>query len=431
MASMFMGCSKFNRDLSAWDVSNVKNMAGMFGNCHQFNQSLNSWDVRNVTTMEYMFDRCENFNQPLNSWNVSNVNNMLAMFYRCTHFNQPLNSWNVSNVTNMLVMFAMCINFNQSLNDWNVSNVTNMLGMFGNCGRFNQPLNNWIIGRDTDTRDMFHNCPITEENKPPALRLRVDPYQIHRESSKINYSKLISFLRDKVEHHTVPSDEDFGKVYLHNTVNSILENINETKKLKEDFEKIMHSRLRSAEYKHFSEKVREAIFYSLEYVQKQPTKFQTMYIKTYIDDCLNAYDGEYGMTCLGGALERFVYSFVPACAVDENNEEYKVLAAIILANPKIMIQEYIHDWYKEHNNAGVHKFPEGTTTDKKKASLKAYLLEKFPKEEKLIDEKIAEMEIAIGFDDDVFMYGGRKIRKRIEKYFSMRKGAKTLKTKSR
>ena len=42
--------SKFNGDLSRWDVLNVNNMNCMF---HQsaFNRDISSWDVSNVTTM--------------------------------------------------------------------------------------------------------------------------------------------------------------------------------------------------------------------------------------------------------------------------------------------------------------------------------------------------------------------------------------------
>jgi hypothetical protein len=59
----------------------------------------------------------------------------------------------------------------------------------------------------------------------------------------------------------------------------------------------------------------------------------------------------------------------------------------------------------------------------RKENLKLYLLEKFPEEEELIDSKIVEFADNIGYDDDNFMYGGRK-RKHVSK---TRKGGKSQK----
>ena len=49
--------SKFNGDLSNWDVSNVKNMNGMFGYSKftSENGDISNWDVSNVKTMTAMF----------------------------------------------------------------------------------------------------------------------------------------------------------------------------------------------------------------------------------------------------------------------------------------------------------------------------------------------------------------------------------------
>jgi surface protein len=65
------GDSKFNGDISKWDVSNVTNMCYMFS-YSQFNGDISKWNVSNVTNMEYMYDNSK-FNGDISNWNISNV----------------------------------------------------------------------------------------------------------------------------------------------------------------------------------------------------------------------------------------------------------------------------------------------------------------------------------------------------------------------
>ena len=83
MNGMFMGCIRFNSDLSKWDVSNVKVMRSMFSGCKNFNSDLSKWDVSNVEDMGFMFSSCDNFNSDLSKWDVSSVEDMRNMFDRC------------------------------------------------------------------------------------------------------------------------------------------------------------------------------------------------------------------------------------------------------------------------------------------------------------------------------------------------------------
>jgi surface protein len=55
--------SKFNGDISNWDVSNVTNMRGMFG-LSKFNCDISSWDVSKVFAMDDMFEECPLQNNP-------------------------------------------------------------------------------------------------------------------------------------------------------------------------------------------------------------------------------------------------------------------------------------------------------------------------------------------------------------------------------
>ena len=164
MNGMFSGAASFNSPLNSWDVSSVTNMGGMFSNAGAFNSPLNSWDVSSVTDMNYMFYNADAFNSPLNSWNVSSVTDMHSMFYNADAFNSPLNSWNVSSVTDMNYMFRDTATFNQSLNSWNVSSVTDMHYMFYNADAFNSPLNTWDVSSVTDMHSMFYNAAIFNQS---------------------------------------------------------------------------------------------------------------------------------------------------------------------------------------------------------------------------------------------------------------------------
>ena len=80
ITNMFF-CSKFNGDISKWDVSNVKNMEDMFF-CSKFNSDISNWDVSNVKNMITMFSHSQ-FNSDISKWDVSNVRDMQGMFDNC------------------------------------------------------------------------------------------------------------------------------------------------------------------------------------------------------------------------------------------------------------------------------------------------------------------------------------------------------------
>ena len=121
--------SKFNGDISNWDVSNVESMIGMFEHSEFTgeNGDISNWDVSNVKNMSYMF-MVSKFNGDISNWDVSNVEYMEYMFTKA-EFNGDISKWNVSNVKNMGIMFGNS-KFNGDISEWNVSNVKNMHYMF-------------------------------------------------------------------------------------------------------------------------------------------------------------------------------------------------------------------------------------------------------------------------------------------------------------
>ena len=88
MRCMF-ACSKFNGNISEWNVSNVKDMSGMFAGSN-FNGDLSGWNVSNVEDMSGMFERCpfDGKNGDISNWKVSKGTNMRWMFADC-----PLPKW--------------------------------------------------------------------------------------------------------------------------------------------------------------------------------------------------------------------------------------------------------------------------------------------------------------------------------------------------
>ena len=192
----------------------------------------------------------------------------------------------------------------------------------------------------------------------------------------------------------------------------------------------MRERLNELNYTQKSDLVRQSILYSLSYVLAQPTAFKKIYVDTFLQDCIHAYDGALlaaTMTCANGALERIIFSLLPACATDEEKEDYKKIIGIITANPQVLIIEYIKDWYKLHKTGTPSAFPNGTTEEQMKNDLRRFLLEKLPGEDELIDQKISEYADNIGYEPDDFTYEGgkrrktRKIRKRTNKVRKIRK----------
>jgi len=60
---MFQNALAFNRDISQWTVSNVRNFDGTFYIAQAFNQDISGWDTSAATDMKNMFQQANAFNQ--------------------------------------------------------------------------------------------------------------------------------------------------------------------------------------------------------------------------------------------------------------------------------------------------------------------------------------------------------------------------------
>jgi hypothetical protein len=284
------------------------------------------------------------------------------------------------------------------------------------------------------------------ENKP-VLRVLVpvNAYQVHQAFAKIDTAKLNSFLKEKSTGIQLPIVRSYSS-YIETTMLQLIDDcdISEEQKttFRADFVAIMTQRIRGLNFENQSSVIKETIINTLEYVKLQSPEFKNMYIESFNKDCVNAHEGENPMSCAGGVLDRIVLSLTPACiAFISNNEasenkieEYQILVGIIDKNPKILIREYIFDWYKIHNIETPGKFPDGTEPGVKRENLKSFLLEKFPQETSLIEEQITTYADFIGYDNADFTYkGGKQIKPKKPKKSKTRKSKtrKTRKTKTR
>lgn len=146
LSKLFYELTKFNCDLSHWDVSAVTDMSWMFYNALSFNGDLTHWNTAFVTDMTHMFWGAKSFQgQGLENWDVGAVTNMNGVFVSAINFNCDLGQWNTSAVTNMAWMFWGATSFQgKGLTQWDVSAVLKMSRMFRKAESFNVDLGRWI-----------------------------------------------------------------------------------------------------------------------------------------------------------------------------------------------------------------------------------------------------------------------------------------------
>jgi len=82
--------SRFNGDISNWDVSQVTDMSYMFAWTTAFNGDISTWNVARVTDMHGMFARAAAFNGDISTWNVARVADTGTMFYSAKSFKRSL-----------------------------------------------------------------------------------------------------------------------------------------------------------------------------------------------------------------------------------------------------------------------------------------------------------------------------------------------------
>ena len=153
MDSMFTGCSLFNQNINAWNITNVTTLYSTFMQCISYNQPVSAWNTINVVNMDRTFFKCTTFNQHLNNWNTANVTGMSGTFQKAAVFDAKLDKWVTDKVTGMDDMFSEATFFNQDISMWDTAALTSAMRMFYRAFYFNQDLSLWCVsGMDNDYR---------------------------------------------------------------------------------------------------------------------------------------------------------------------------------------------------------------------------------------------------------------------------------------
>jgi hypothetical protein len=113
-------------DVTSWGSQKFYNMTSMFANCLNL-VSFSATNVPNLSecvSLGIIFDYASKFNGDISKWDVSKVKDFINVFSNATSFNKPLANWNPRSATRMTGTFWNAQIYNQDLSSWCVSQFT-------------------------------------------------------------------------------------------------------------------------------------------------------------------------------------------------------------------------------------------------------------------------------------------------------------------
>ena len=173
--SMFADCSKFNGDISGWDVyADGTDNTKVFENCNEFQGTgLSSSTFTLEGNCLNFFKNCTALGNSLaidlSSWNMTEVDHANSFFSRTTNLGQAgftANNWNLAKCKNVNSMFYLSFSGSStvtpSLQNWTIGNSSNgtvIYSMFTDCSKFDGDISNWtVLAGGTNNSRVFENC---------------------------------------------------------------------------------------------------------------------------------------------------------------------------------------------------------------------------------------------------------------------------------
>ena len=146
MRQMFYQCPLFNQSLVHWRPVCVETVRQMFDSTGAYSQPMNDWATHECADFSLMFYNSK-FNANLTGFDVSRGTNFANMFQDAQMFNQPLSSWNVSAATDLSFMFFRATTFNGDVSTWRTPNVptAGLRSLFHLAVSFSQSLSSWCV----------------------------------------------------------------------------------------------------------------------------------------------------------------------------------------------------------------------------------------------------------------------------------------------
>lgn len=151
ISMMFYG-SKFDGDVSNWDVRNVTHAEGLFEGS-PFNGDVSRWNTQRLINAMGMFCKTP-FSGDVSNWNMSQVMSLHGMFAH-SPFNGDISKWNVTNVRGFGQLFAHSL-FSGDISKWCVSpEPTIFEGMLAGNTAFAGDLSAWPISYSSHVAGML------------------------------------------------------------------------------------------------------------------------------------------------------------------------------------------------------------------------------------------------------------------------------------
>ena len=216
----------------------------------------------------------------------------------------------------------------------------------------------------------------------------------------------------------------------------------------------------------------ELIYYTIEYVLLQPDYFQDNYVIGFVEDSIHAHDGNDGLSCVGGVMERLVTSIGKSAEAAirtveiesrQKKSEYKKLIKIINIQPitesssdsrssdspvnVIDLGEYFQEWYTKYDPDGddPDKLSVDITPEEVGEHYKNFLYEKLRERydrlsdrKKLLFDEMILKDIRGGVDvikqqhtEGMLFGGGRRLRRRTRTRRTRTRRTKARRTRRR